>query len=975
MSSTYNYLGIEIHRKNPDYVSDFSKTLLDGFYTREGESIPQALARPATAFCFGDYALAQRIYTYAYEGFFMYASPVLSNAPAGEWKADPEKDGANYWYKHSFIPHEKLKGLPISCFAFVLPDNLDGQVQTIQELAALSTSGGGTGAHNMIRATSKKAPGPIPYNKVLDSTIGYFRQGGVRRGALAVYMDVDHPDIAEHIRFRVPGGDSKRRSDNRTQFHNAVNLTDTFIAAVLAGGDYDLVCPHSHKVHDTISARGVWEDILDTRALTGEPYMMKIDLANRRMPEVQKRAGLRVRGSNLCLAASTRVATKEHGLIEIVKLAESGETFHILNGDKEWAPATAFKSGRKKLLRMILKNGQFAELSEDHVVEERQVFGEKSRDHRYAETPAGQMLGKRVVPFLGTGDWEGSEPFTETMATFLGLVQGDGTFVRYKKPSEDAPEQAIESIHIKAPSEPEFTDFLKSNAKILGYEYTEDSSGVIRIPYKYVKDVFESLGFCTKTLPYRVAPTEAFRLSPKLMRAFLRGVFSANGCAMPAHTRIALTTTCQGLAEDLQQMLIALGLNAYITEGAGQTIDWSNGTYTSLPNFIVAIGSAWGYNKFQEEIGFIHKHKTCVPVVEDSRTVNSVRSTEVESLVDIGEHDVYDFTENKTHWGWLNGMKLHNCSEITLPTNDERSFVCCLSSLNLERYDEWKDTTIVQDIIRFLDNVLEFFLLNAPDVLKKAKYSAERERALGLGTLGWHSLLQKKGIPFEGGGFGSSVQLTHEVYSLISSRAKAESQQLALERGEAPDMVGTGMRNSRLMAVAPNSNSADIANTSPSIEPWYRNVFVKDTRAGSFVVKNKYLEELLESLGLNTKPVWDSIRDNAGSVAHLSQLTERQKAVFKTALEIDQHWVIELADHRGQYVDQAQSLNTFFPAGASRAYVNSVHLKFLRSDNVVTLYYYRTEKTTSVDMVKSIERKALADWSPAEGAECVACQG
>jgi ribonucleoside-diphosphate reductase alpha chain len=216
--------------------------------------------------------------------------------------------------------------------------------------------------------------------------------------------------------------------------------------------------------------------------------------------------------------------------------------------------------------------------------------------------------------------------------------------------------------------------------------------------------------------------------------------------------------------------------------------------------------------------------------------------------------------------------------------------------------------------------------------------------------------------------------LTHQVYGLIKSRALEESKQLAIERGEAPDMLGTGLRNSRLMAIAPNANSADIANSSASIEPWYRNIFVKDTRAGSFVIKNKYLEKVLDSYGQNTKATWNSILEMDGSVQHLDFLSENEKAVFKTAMEMDQHWLVELADQRGQYICQAQSLNLFFPHGASREYVNSVHLKFLKSENVLTLYYYRTEKESKVDTVKTIERKALVDWG-GNGSACVACEG
>lgn len=314
MSNKYKYLGIEIDRKNPEFLSEFSKTLLqDGDYVKGNETIPMALARPAVNFCYGDYDLAQRVYDYVYRGWFMYASPVLSNATSGNWYPDESKDGAHYWHKCTFIPNSKPQGQPISCFAFEVPDTIEGQENTIKELARLSVSGGGTGAHNRIRGTTKKAPGPIPYMKVLDSAIGYFKQSGTRKGALAYYMDVDHPDIKEHIRFRVPGGDSKRRSDNRTQFHSGVNLTDKFIEAVLDSHEFELSCPHSGKVYDIVAARHIWEDILETRALTGEPFLTKIDLINRLLPETQRRLGLKVRGSNLCLSGDTKVTVLRAG--------------------------------------------------------------------------------------------------------------------------------------------------------------------------------------------------------------------------------------------------------------------------------------------------------------------------------------------------------------------------------------------------------------------------------------------------------------------------------------------------------------------------------------------------------------------------------------------------------------------------------------------------------------------------------------
>lgn len=606
-----NYKGIMIHKDNPAYITEFSNTLLDGFYMREGETIPQALARPAIAFCEGDLEFAQRIYDYAYNGWFMYAGRVLSNAKAGHWVKKAEPNG---WQTHDFVPEEKNHSQPINCFAFNVPDTAVGQVSVVQELASLCMLGGGTAAHLDIRAIGGKAVGPIPYMKLMDSAIAYFQQGKDKRAALASYISVDHPDIVEFINFRKPGGDPKRRSDNRKQFHHAVNLTDEFMFAVAGDLDFNLRCPHTGKVHEVIRARKLWEEIMETRALTGEPFLLKIDAANRNLPESQKRLGLKIKGSNLC-------------------------------------------------------------------------------------------------------------------------------------------------------------------------------------------------------------------------------------------------------------------------------------------------------------------------------------------------------------------------TEILEPTDADRTFVCCLSSANLEKFDEWKHTQMIRDLVRLLDNVMQNFIDTAPESVSRAIYAAERERAIGIGTMGFHGYLQSKSIPFEGGGFNSAVQHNNIIFKFMTSEAVEGSKQLAIERGEPEDMKGTGMRNSRLLALAPNANNSDLLNTSPTIEPYFRNIFLKSTKAGNFTVKNEHLRRVLQSYGQDTDDVWKSIQDNHGKVSHLEFLTDHEKLVFKVAMEMDMHWFVELAQGRGAAMGvygQAQSLNLYFPFGSSRKYVNSVHLKFFNSPDVYTLYYLRGEREGDVDNAKAIERKALTDWSTDE---CVGCQG
>jgi len=302
----------------------------------------------------------------------------------------------------------------------------------------------------------------------------------------------------------------------------------------------------------------------------------------------------------------------------------------------------------------------------------------------------------------------------------------------------------------------------------------------------------------------------------------------------------------------------------------------------------------------------------------------------------------------------INGSNL--CNEIHLPTSAERTAVCCLSSLNLEYYDDWKDTSIVRDLVRMLDNVLQYFIENAPDTITRAKYSASRERSIGLGAMGFHSLLQKHGVAWES---ELAKEINTVVFNHIKEEAVAETELLAEERGEYPDGEGTGRRNSHLLAIAPNASSGVILSTSPSIEPLKANAYTHRTRAGSFLVKNKYLEEILTAKGENNDAIWTSIITKKGSVQHLPFLTEGEKAVFKTADELDQNWVVQHAADRQKFICQGQSVNLFFPSGAPKSYVNQVHLRAWK-EGLKGLYYLRTEsKQRAENVSEKVERVAL----------------
>ena len=331
-----------------------------------------------------------------------------------------------------------------------------------------------------------------------------------------------------------------------------------------------------------------------------------------------------------------------------------------------------------------------------------------------------------------------------------------------------------------------------------------------------------------------------------------------------------------------------------------------------------------------------------------------------------------------------NGLKVHMtniCSEITLHTDESHSFVCCLSSLNLEKYDEWKDTNLVYDATWFLDGVLEEFIQRAKGLrgFENSVRSAAKGRALGLGVLGWHSLLQKNGIAFE----GLQAQFkTREIFSKIKIETERASRKLAEVYGEPLWCVGTGMRNTHLRAVAPTvSNSKLSGNVSPGIEPWAANVFTEQSAKGTFIRKNKELKKVLRKIGIDSKETWDKIMSDGGSIQDIKELDgwfydysgrltqeyvedyEPVKNVFKTFKEINQLELVKQAGIRQDYIDQSVSLNLAFPSEATPKWMNTVHMEAWKR-GVKTLYYTRTESVLRGDI-------AAAAMDP----DCLSCDG
>lgn len=346
---------------------------------------------------------------------------------------------------------------------------------------------------------------------------------------------------------------------------------------------------------------------------------------------------------------------------------------------------------------------------------------------------------------------------------------------------------------------------------------------------------------------------------------------------------------------------------------------------------------------------------------------------------------VFTDTANRAMPEWLKaqGLRINGsnlCTEIFLPTSAERTAVCCLSSVNLEYFDDWRDEpAFIEDAMEFLDNVLQYFIDHAPDTIARARLSAARERSVGLGAMGFHAYLQKNGMPFE----GVMAKVTNKrMFAHLQSECARTDAKLCAKRGPCPDaaQAGVNRRFSHWMSVAPNASSSLImGGTSPSIEPTRANVYRQDTISGAYIMKNRFLKAQLAQRGMDTDEVWADLIAHDGSVQHRDDLPQQIKDVFKTAQEIDQRWIIELAADRQAYIDQGQSVNLFFAPDVSIGYLHACHFLAWKK-GLKSLYYCRSDKLRKADRVGQVAvRRRIEDeidmQSVADDSTCLACEG
>lgn len=805
------------------------------------------------------------------------------------------------------------RGLPISCFSSFIDDDIDHIFKTVHEVAIMTKNGGGTaGDFSFIRPIGSKvsrggeASGVNSFVEVFDSTIKNVSQSGVRKGGFAAYLDINHPEILDFL--RIKGRDSLMQSIN-----TAVKVDDKFMEEMIAGDK---------------NKRRVWAEVLKSRREKGIPYLFFTDTVNRNKPDVYKDKDLKVHHSNLCVSKDTQILT-DRGQIPIGEL--EGEFVNVWNGE-EFSEVEIFKTGEnKELLRVITADGYELDCTPYHKFYVQKGYNEgtgKNKleilEKRASELVKGDKLIKFELPVI-----EGKKELKKAYTN--GFFSGDGTYEK-GKPSIYVYGNKVECLpHLEV-----------GECKIRWEEHSK------RYNIRNIKDLKEKF----------FVPDATYTIDSRLK--WLAGILDADGTVTDFNgsQTLQLASVEKEFLREIQLMLQTLGCDSKVTfnRGAGKYMLPANDGTGGLKEYecrevnrLLINGNSL-FKLIQMGIDFKRlKPSGRKPARECSAFIKIDRVEKLEGL-----HDTYCFTEPLTNKGMFNGILTGNCNEILLPTNADESLVCCLSSMNLYLYDEWKDTDAVELMVYFLDAVLTEFIEKAKSIngLQRAVKFAKEHRAIGLGVLGFHSLLQSKNISFDS---LEASYLNNEIFKTISEKSLQASQKMSKEYGEPELLKGYGRRHTTLMAVAPTTSSSSIlGQVSPSIEPYKSNYYTVSLAKGSFNRINKTLSKLLKSKGKDNKEVWDSIIFNQGSVQHLDFLTDEEKNVFKTFSEINPDVIIRLASQRQKYIDQGQSLNLMIPNEVEPKELNRIHINAWKS-GLKGLYYQRGTSVTKEQMAKLME--------------------
>lgn len=997
--SVREYKGIIIDDSRDEKFTQFGKKTLEERYLLENETFQELFARVATHFSDSP-AHAQRMYDYMSRHWFMPSTPILSNGGTD-------------------------RGLAISCFLNETNDSLDGMWDLYRENMRLAAAGGGIGSYwSNVRSigeragSSGKTSGVIPFIKAMDSQTLAVSQGSLRRGSAAVYMQIDHPEIEEFLQIRKPsGGDPNRKCLN---LHHGICITDDFMHAVENDDMWALRSPKTREVIREVSARTLFARILETRIETGEPYLLFIDTVNRAIPEWHRRDGYLVKTSNLCLAGNTRIVTNR-GMKTLEELYQEQSEFEVssdlrtLEGAqvrvKRYANGSHVQTeadlgvGQYRSSRVI-KTSDSAEVFKITTFSGYTVTG--TADHAVMTDSGWKRIGDLVENdkmFVQSGEgvwstddslpelqWESDSAIWKTrherdpinlpikwnreLGILMGWIVGDGYIDHNRNWASwviGNEEYGLESTLLA---------MIKNQFGVEADVQDHGSSKHLIVRDRRVGEFLKQLGVSQEYSDKKTVPTSIWTAPREAVMGFLQGLFTADGTVNRTREgcTVRVASTSHTLLEQTQVLLTNFGIvgtiykrrdhsRSLLPDGRG-----NQKFYDTLPFWELVIGKR-NRNNFVDQIGFLteKKQSKVVEFVSQQTKRGSYRELFEDRIISIVREEdqaVYDIVVENSHSFIANGLVVHNCSEIVLPTSTERTAVCCLSSLNLETYKEWrKDQGFIIDVMRFLDNVLQDFIDQTgknPKFagLKKANFSASQERSVGLGVMGFHSFLQQMNVPFES---DNARHWNQDIWKRIKAGVDEASRMIAREKGPCPDAARHGFveRFSNKTSVAPTASISIITGgASPGIEPMVANAYTHKTLSGSFLVKNQYLEKVLEKYGRNDQETWSSIIVNRGSVQHLGFLNAKEKELFKTATELDQNWIIRHAADRAPFIDQAASNNLFFRADADKSDVLSAHFLAWK-EGVKSLYYCRSQSLQRASNVgQKIERVKIIDDSP-----------
>lgn len=639
-------------------------------------------------------------------------------------------------------------------------------------------------AGSRLKTFGGRASGPEPLKELFDYTIDLF---WCNQGQKLQPIQV-HDLMCKIASVVVVGG--VRRSA-------MIALSDIFDLDMAKAKTGEWWKTHPHRALANISAvynedtkykefAAEWDNLVSSGS--GERGIFNRHAAQKQASRWGLRDSLIDYGTNPCASYDTRLLTHD-GLKKIGELAEAGGTFRVYNGNGDYTESYAWKTGTKTVYRITLSNGMQIDLTDNHVIE---VMEKKFPSHdtytKPEERTVGDLsVGDKIRPFMGSG-WEGGVQVDPKMATALGILFGDGYF--HKASGNE--------LFIKT-QEPEILEHLGTC-----FSVEQSSENVYRVRGAW--EVMEEFGFEPVTIPDRQIPEAVFSWSVDAVCGFLRGLFSANGGAMPKHNRIDLKSVNLDMLRDVQRLLSALGFNSYITTNKAQMIEWPNGTYESRESYDLNIAGAAQYQWFQRAIGFVHEHKS-IPPVGDVATVRAPRCVEVVAIEEIGEQDVYDFHESVTHWGWANGFKIHNCGEIILRPHQ----FCNLSEVIIREDDSLKNLekkVYLATVLGTWQATLTDFKFLRP-IWKR---NTEEERLLGVSLTGI---------------FGN--RLTNSLTTPAKDFAELNSVAWEANRQES-ELIGI-QPSAAICTIKPSGTVSQLSNVSSGIHPWHARHYIRTIRA------------------------------------------------------------------------------------------------------------------------------------------------